>query len=61
MENTDLPKAKLSSAEKAKILELYDKPYSAVQISRELALPLAVVRKTLRQTCPADNVLWLEL
>jgi DNA-directed RNA polymerase specialized sigma24 family protein len=56
MEIAERPKARLTAAQKRQILKLYDKPYTAAEIARELNIPESAVRQALSEMCPLDTI-----
>lgn len=55
MEIAERPR-KLSAAEKQRIIKLHDVPFTALEISQELGVPVAVVRQVLAEMCPVDVI-----
>ncbi len=54
----ELPKARVSTAEKKEILRLHDLPATVAEISREVGVPIDMVRKVLTETFPVDVNRW---
>jgi len=49
---------KLTAAEKKEILRLHDLPATVAEISREVGVPIDMVRKVLTETFPVDVNRW---
>jgi Homeodomain-like domain len=46
----------LTEAMKSRIVKLHDKPYTPLEISRETGVAVDLVRQTLRELCPLDEL-----